>query len=120
MARPDALKLRTCLKRGKSGFERLQSICAIAEPLLGLDRRSKERAHIRTLPQDWLFITLSAYDTLCFPYGHPMVGADRYNWVTMEDGICQFGFLVAGAEDTADPSLRIPIPALNPTWRQPA
>ena len=115
--RPDALMLRGVLRKGGRGADRVYSIAAIAEPILGLDRRSKERAYIRMQPHNWLFITLNPNDTLLFPHGHFLDGESRYRWVTMEEGICQFGFLVEGAEETiyAPP---MPVPQRQPTWRE--
>jgi hypothetical protein len=117
MDRPDALLLRSTLKSGSRGSDRVYSIAAIAEPILGLDRRSRERAFIRQQPRDWLFVTLNPRDTLYFPHGHPLDGAPRYRWVTMEEHICQFGFLVEGAEETTYLA-SIPRPQKRPTWRE--
>jgi hypothetical protein len=114
--RPDALLLRGVLRKGRRGADRVYSIAALAEPILGLDRRSKERAYIRQQPRDWLFVTLSPRDTLYFPHNHPLDGAPRYRWVVMEEEICQFGYLVEGAEETVYLA-SMPVPQKQPTWR---
>ena len=115
--RPDALLLRSTLKSGSRGVDRVYSIAAIAEPILGLDRRSRERAFIRQQPHNWLFVTLNPRDTLYFPHGHPLDGAPRYRWVEMEAEICEFGFLVEGALETVYLA-SIPRPQKQPTWRE--
>lgn len=107
------------LRKGARGIDRVYSITSIAEPIFGLDRRSRERAYIRMQPHDWLFITLNPHDTLYFPHGHPLDGRPRYRWVVMEEEICEFGFLVEGALETIFQT-RIPVPQKQPTWREMA
>ena len=54
----------------------------VAEPLLGVDRPSGERAYIRRQPGGRLFVTASPLDTLLFPVGHPREGQSRYHWTS--------------------------------------
>jgi hypothetical protein len=115
--RPDALMLRGVLRKGSRGVDRVYSIAAIAEPLLGVDRRSRERAYIRQQPHNWLFVSLNPRDTIKFPRGHELDGQPRYRWVVMEEEICEFGYLVEGAEETVYLA-SLPVPAKRPTWRE--
>lgn len=95
-ARPDALFLPANLRKGCRMAERVKSICDIAEPLLGVDHGSGERAQIRVQSHDWLFITKSSLDTINFPTHHHRAGQPRYCWVDQPDG-SRFGYLVEGA-----------------------
>ena len=90
---PHALIFPESWKQGQTQIDRIDSILAIAEPLLGVDRSKGERAYIRRQPGGRLFITTDPRDTLQFPVGHPREGKSRYNWVVRPDG-SQLGFLV--------------------------
>jgi hypothetical protein len=96
MSRPDALILPEAWKQGKTQIARIDSILAIAEPLLDVDRAKGERAYIRRQPGGRLFITADPHDTLQFPIGHPQEGRLRYRWVAAADG-SEHGFLVEDA-----------------------
>lgn len=98
IVRPDALLIPSSRKIGGRAAERVNSICWIAEPLLGTDYAKGERAWIRSHGQYWLFVTPRLEDTMCFEGGHPLCGHPRYTWVLQGDGM-QFGFLVECARD---------------------
>jgi hypothetical protein len=80
------------LKRGARIFDRVGSICEIAEPLLEVDRTVGEHAWIRQQPHGRMFVTRDPDDTIYFPTQHPRSGQQRYNWVDQPDGI-QLGYL---------------------------
>ena len=94
--RPDALKLPEAWKKGQTQIDRIDSILAIAEPLLNVDRSKGERAYIRRQPGGRLFVTADPRDTLQFPSGHPRAGQPRYHWVASADG-AEYGYLIEGA-----------------------
>jgi hypothetical protein len=96
MNHPDALLLPEAWKTGQTQLERIDSILAIAEPLLNVDRGAGQRAYIRRQPGGRLFVTADAADTLRFPLDHPRAGQPRYRWVAQPDG-SEHGFLVAEA-----------------------
>jgi len=98
MNSPDAILLPEAWKSGPSQLERIDSILAIAEPLLAVDRRAGRRAYIRRQPGGQLFVTADPHDTLRFPLGHPREGMSRYRWVVQSDG-SEHGFLVEGGRD---------------------
>jgi hypothetical protein len=50
MNTPDALILPEAWKKGETQADRIDSILAIAEPLLQVDRSKGERAYIRRQP----------------------------------------------------------------------
>jgi hypothetical protein len=89
---PQALLLPESWKKGQTQLERIDSILAIAEPLLQVDRSLGQRAYIRRQPGGRLFITADPHDTLQFPVGHPQEGRPRYHWVVTDDG-CEYGHL---------------------------
>ncbi len=93
MDTPDALILPETWKKGATQLDRIDSILAIAEPLLNIDRSKGERAYIRRQPAGRLFVTGDPQDTLQFPLGHPQEGRPRYHWVANPDG-SEHGFLV--------------------------
>ena len=96
MNTPDALFLPETWKKGETQLDRIDSILAIAEPLLNVDRVAGGtglhpppawRAPVRDgRPQD----------TLQFPVGHPREGKPRYHWIEQPDG-SEHGFLVEEA-----------------------
>lgn len=98
MDHPDALLLPESWKTGQSQLDRIDSILAIAEPLLGVDRAAGQRAYIRRQPGGRLFVTADPADTLRFPLGHPREGNPRYRWAPRPDG-SEHGFLVEEARD---------------------
>jgi hypothetical protein len=100
MNHPHALIFPESWKQGQTQLARIDSILAIAEPLLGVDRSKGERAYIRRQPGGRLFITSDPQDTLLFPVGHPREGKSRYKWVANPDG-SQHGFLVVMAVEGA-------------------
>ena len=89
---PAALMLPETLKAGARQIDRINSVLAVAEPMLGVDRAKGERAYIRRQPGGRLFITRDPADTLLHPVGHPLQGAERYRWSPRADGI-EFGYL---------------------------
>jgi hypothetical protein len=84
---PDALMVPESAKRGRTLRERIDSVLAITEPLLGVDRDKGERAWIRRQGDGWLFITKDPADTIYWPLTSPLRGRDRYEWVMGEGGI---------------------------------
>ncbi|MGC8638731.1 MAG: hypothetical protein ACP5XB_02500 [Isosphaeraceae bacterium] len=93
---PDALMLPEAWKRGETQYDRIDSILAIAEPLLNVDRSKGERAYIRRQPGGRLFVTADPQDTMQFPIGHSQEGRSRYNWVASPDG-AEYGYLIEDA-----------------------
>jgi hypothetical protein len=85
-------------KSGPRIFDRVRSICLIAEPLLEVDYPAGERAYICKLQHGRLFITRDPASTVFFPTGHPRSGQQRYRWVPQADGT-ELGFLVEGADN---------------------
>jgi hypothetical protein len=77
-------------------FDRVRSVCDLAEPLLGLDRSAGQKAWIRVQPGGRLFVTASPSDTLFHPSGHPRAGHARYRWERQPDG-SEFGYLIDGS-----------------------
>jgi hypothetical protein len=94
--RPDALFLRESLKKGRTQYERISSVCDVAEPILGVDRSRGERAYIRRQPGGWLFITRDPEDTIYHPLDSPIRGRDRYAWMARPDG-SRWGYLTEEA-----------------------
>jgi hypothetical protein len=97
MSRPDALIISAATKRGDRLIDRVASIVAVAEPLLGVVRTAGERAWIRQQPHGQLFITRDPADTIAFPRDHRLSGQPRYRWETQADG-SQRGWLVSVEE----------------------
>jgi hypothetical protein len=91
---PDALMLPQYRKIGLRMVDRVASIADIAEPLLGVNRKGREGAHIRLQKDGRLFITKSIFDTLNYPTDHPFDGHPRYAWVKQPDG-SEWGYLLA-------------------------
>ena len=91
---PDALMFSSAQKRGARLVDRVASIAAMAEPLLGIDRAAGERAWIRQQPHGRLFITRDPADTICFPREHRLSGQPRYRWEKQPDG-SEWGWLVS-------------------------
>jgi hypothetical protein len=98
MNTPNALILPEAWKKGESQIDRIDSILAIAEPLLDVDRSKGERAYIRRQPGGRLFVTSDPHDTLLFPIGHSQEGQQRYHWIVSADG-SEHGFLIEGARN---------------------
>jgi hypothetical protein len=101
----DAVYVPGSLRRGNTMPERLRSVLAIAEPLLGVDRRAGERGYVRVLkfgdprrPDVWLFVTKSTDDLLLFPKSPPgpLSGQPRYDWIDGPSGV-KLGFLKTAA-----------------------
>ncbi len=80
-------------KSGKRLVDRVASITDIAEPLLGIDRSTGERAWIRQQPHGRLFITRDPTDTIFFPRDHERSGQPRYRWEKQPDG-SEWGYLI--------------------------
>ncbi len=93
MSKPDALILCAGQKNGKRLVDRVASITAIAEPLLGVDRSAGERAWIRQQPHGRLFVTRDPADTILFPRDHTWSGQPRYRWEKQPDG-SEWGYLI--------------------------
>lgn len=95
----DALLVPVRYRRGRTQLERIRSIDAIVDPLLGVDREGGECAWIRTVPiEGYLFVTKDGNDTLLFPLNNPLRGRPRYHWLDGADGIRR-GHLVAEARN---------------------
>jgi hypothetical protein len=84
---PDALFIPEKMKRGRTLYERMNSILEVAEPLLGVDRARGDRAYIRRQGEGWLFVTRDPHDTIYFPLNTALRGRPRYNWLDEADGI---------------------------------
>lgn len=84
---PDALFIPESTKRGRTLWERLNSILDIAEPMLGVDRSKGDRAYIRRQDNGWLFITRNPEDTIYYPLNTPRQRQPRYIWIDGSDGI---------------------------------
>ncbi len=93
---PDALFIPEKMKRGRSLYERMNSIFEIAESILGVDRARGERAYVRRQGDGWLFVTRDPHDTIYFPLVSPLRGRPRYHWLDGVDGIRR-GHLVTEA-----------------------
>jgi hypothetical protein len=110
----DAAYVPGSLRRGDTVHERLRSILAIAEPILGVDRAAGERGWVRVIkstdarrPDPWLFVTRDPNDTLLFPVAAPphLAQKPRYDWVEGPSGI-RLGYLKSEARALdAGPSL---------------
>jgi hypothetical protein len=98
--RPHALMIPSSMKSGTRFADRVSSICDIAEPLLGLDRKKGQTAMVRFLPPagEVCFVTGDINDTINFPKTHSRTDTPRYRWETQPNGI-RFGFKVDGADD---------------------
>lgn len=92
MMTPDALLMPPGSARGASLPAKIDSVLAVAEPILGVDRASGERAYIHRQPGDVLFVTKDPHDTILHPVGSGGAGRPRYRWEPREDGI-KFGFI---------------------------
>lgn len=97
---PDALFVAEAMKRGRTQGERMDSILAIAEPILNVDRAKGDRAYIRRQGDGWLFITRDPNDTIYFPLNMRLRGRPRYKWINGTDGIRR-GYLLPQARDLA-------------------
>ena len=95
---PDALFIPERMKRGRTLYERIDSILEVAEPLLGADRSRGDRAYIRRQGDGWLFVTRDPEDTIYFPLNTPLRGRPRYRWLDGADGIRR-GYLVPEARN---------------------
>jgi len=84
---PDALFISEKMKRGRTLYERMNSILELAEPLLGVDRARGERAYIRRQGDGWLFVTRDPNDTIYFPLNTAFRGRPRYHWLEGAHGI---------------------------------
>ena len=94
---PDALMLAASVKRGERLVHRVLSICEVAEPLLGVDYASGQRAWIQQHPHGRLFVSRERTAALFFATDHPRSGQPRYRWEKQADG-SEWGWLVEGAE----------------------
>lgn len=95
---PDALFIPERMKRGRTLYERIDSILEVAEPLLGVDRARGDRAYIRRQGDGWLFVTRDPEDTIYFPLNTPLRGRPRYQWLDGADGVRR-GYLVPEARN---------------------
>jgi hypothetical protein len=84
---PDALFVPESMKRGRTLWDRMNSILDIAEPMLGVDRSKGDRAYIRRQGDGWLFITKDPEDTIDYPLRTPLQRRPRYVWIDGLDGI---------------------------------
>lgn len=90
---PDALLLPASFAHGQALRDRIDSVLAVAEPLLRVDRSTGERAYIRRQHGDLLFVTKDPFDTMFHPMNSELQGRPRYRWdKPREDGI-RFGYL---------------------------
>jgi hypothetical protein len=94
---PDALMLPASVRSGARMADRVDSVCTLAEAILGLDRPAGKTALIRRQPHDRLFVTGDHADTILFPTNHPRSGQPRYRWVAQADG-SEWGYLAEEAK----------------------
>ncbi len=99
---PDALFVPDRLKSGRTMKDRMNSVLDIAEPLLGVDRRSGGRAYIRKQPGGQLFITRDPEDTIYHVLTSPLRGRERYAWLAGLDGIRRGWLTEAARAEGAD------------------
>jgi hypothetical protein len=92
---PDALMIPPGIARGPHLKDRMNAVLDVAEPLLGVDRPSGEKAYIRRQPGDTLFVTKDPYDTINHPVGSEGAGRPRYRWEPRDDGI-KLGYIQHG------------------------
>jgi hypothetical protein len=93
-ARPDAVYMPEGRKRGKTHHERVMSILAIVEPMLGVDYDGGERAYVRRQVGGRLFATRDPTDTLFFSKDHPSLAQKpRYRWDDRGEGVF-YGYLI--------------------------
>jgi hypothetical protein len=104
---PDALMIPARVKHGRTQRERIASVNAVANPLLGVDYDRGELAWIRTLDGGWLFVTKDPHDTIYHPLTSPLRGRDRYAWLIGPDGIKR-GYLT---QESLDAGRTIEAPA---------
>ncbi len=95
---PDALFLPPSFRVGRTRFERVHAVSRIAEPLLEVNYAAGERAWIRKMHDNWMFITKSMEDTIYMVDDSGMPGKSRYEWINRGDGI-RFGYLTDAARD---------------------
>jgi hypothetical protein len=78
------------LKRGRTSLDRITSLLAIAEPLLGINWRDGPGRNgiIRKQPGGWVFITADPDATLFASRTAPpgLRGKSRYDWVDAPGG----------------------------------
>jgi hypothetical protein len=96
---PDALFIPEKMKRGRTLYERMNSILEIAEPLLGVDRARGDRAYIRRQGDGWLFVTRDSHDTIYFPLNSALRGRPQYHWLDGADGIRRGHFVTEAMND---------------------
>ena len=103
----DAIMMDESKKTGSTSWGRIDSLCSIAEPLLGLDKAKGQTAWIRRQPGGKVFVTGSPTDTIYYPNDHDKAGQPRYGWVvsTADPGI-ELGYLLdkAAPEPTPEPA----------------
>jgi hypothetical protein len=85
--RADALLIPEIMKDGRRQIDRINSILALAEPLLGVNRSVGERAYVRRQSDGWLFITKDADDTLYTTLRSRRPGQPRYEWLDLSNGV---------------------------------
>lgn len=78
MPRPDAILLPASTKTGNTQLDRIDSVLAIAEPILEV-KRPQERGYIRQQVGKF-FVTRDFRDTLYGRNGTPDEGKPRYRW----------------------------------------
>jgi hypothetical protein len=103
----DAVLIPESMKQGNRKYHRVNSIMAIAEPLLGCNSERGEKGYMRRTTMSveegpnqrtiLLFVTKNPHDTLLFPTNHPRHPQPRYRWE--QDGRIRLGYLIASPED---------------------
>lgn len=96
---PDALLIPESFAAGPAesrlpNYDKARRLCALAEPILGLDRSQGGRAYIRHQKhQAVYFVTGDPADQLHHPACSPRAGTPRYRWESV--GQLQYGYLDA-------------------------
>jgi hypothetical protein len=97
-AKPDALLIPESFRVGKTTLDRVDSVCTLAEGILGGDRAGGVTAYVRRQPAGRkMFVTLDPMDQLHFEKGSGNRGS-RYTWKPQENGI-EYGYLVDAAKE---------------------
>lgn len=92
IAVPDAVIIPESSKRGAHQIQRINTVLAIVEPILGVDRSRGQRGWIRRQPGGVLFVSKDPEDTIFYPLNHPREGQPRYRWEDMGHGL-KLGYL---------------------------
>lgn len=122
MPRPDAVLIPASAKKGATKLDRIDSILAVVEPILQVDR-PKERAWIRQVSDEELFVTRDPKDTLYGAKSTPQEGKRRYRWESNDAaGVkgLMVGYLVDPDHASPTPPQTAPTVLVDPESRPQA